>query len=213
MAFYILNPRSGAPPQSLVILLHGYGANGQDLLSLGEAWADQLRNTAFVATDAPENCEGMPDGFEGYYQWFSLRDWSIDAMRAGARKVLPWLQQFLKEQSETHNVPMEKIALVGFSQGTMMALFYGLQASPHIAGVLGYSGALLNEKLEMTADIPLCLVHGDADDVVPVAALHEAKTVLEKGGYKLETQVIPRLAHGIDPNGLQTGLTFLKTVL
>lgn len=213
MAFHILNPRSGAAPQSLVILLHGYGANGQDLLSLGEAWADHLRTTAFIATDAPEPCEAMPAGFEGYYQWFSLKDWNIDAMRAGARKALPWLTEFIKEQSDTHHVALNKIALVGFSQGTMMSLFYGLSSLTPVAGVLGYSGALLNEKSEMFGDIPICLVHGTADDVVPVSALREAKPILEKAGYKLQTHEISGLAHGIDPSGLRIGLDFLKTVL
>jgi phospholipase/carboxylesterase len=205
-------PKSGGKPQQLVILLHGLGANGQDLLGLAPLYAELLPDAVFVSPDAPYPCDMAPVGF----QWFSLQDRSYEAMIAGAQRAAPILDSFLAAQMEKYGVPAEKTALVGFSQGTMMALYVGPRYPQRLAGVLGYSGALVWEPdtdLAMLSKIPVHLIHGDADMVVDPIAWHDARRVLGTSGFTVTGEMIPGLAHNIDEAGLRSGAAFLREIL
>lgn len=199
-------------PTSMVILLHGYGANGQDLLGLGEEWKAAFPNTVFIAPDAPHACEMSPFGF----QWFSLGDWSPMSMAAGARNIAPWVNEFIDAQLKQYNVREENLVLCGFSQGTMLAIYIALRRAKKVAGLLGYSGALIctEEWNELNLQKPeICLIHGIADNVVPVAAYYHAAQMLDQYGFPFDGHVLHGLMHGINDYGLQLGRDFLKRVL
>lgn len=199
-------------PSSMVILLHGYGANGQDLLSLAADWQDDFPHTVFVAPDAPEVCEISPFG----YQWFSLGDWSPLSLDTGARGIAPWLNNFIETQLNRFHLTPDRLILAGFSQGTMMALYVALRHAPKIAGVLGYSGALLcaDEWPKLTLQKPeICLIHGVADPTVPVGAYFHAAQLLQQNAFPFEGHVLPGLMHGINEYGVDIGRKFLHRVL
>jgi phospholipase/carboxylesterase len=213
---YTHGPASGSPAKQLVILLHGVGANGRDLIDLAGHFEGVLPDAVFVSPDAPHPCDMVPPGYPDSYQWFSLLDRSPEALLSGIQQAAPWLDSFITEQIEKYGVPASKTALIGFSQGTMMSLYVGKRYPEKLAGILGYSGALLWENDTDTGTLqkmPICLIHGDADDVVPVAAYHHAKETLEQAGYNISGGITPGLAHSIDHTGLQTGQVFLKDVL
>lgn len=201
-------------PDSLVILLHGYGSNGEDLISLAFEWADQLPNTLFISPDAPFPSEMAAFG----YQWFSLMDRRDDVMLKNIQVAVPILEAFIAKCSRDYKVPYNKIALVGFSQGTMMSLYTAPRQNEALAGVLGFSGALLNGKALMDASdsfkkFPIYLAHGSSDDVVPVEMFDEAHAFLQGAGYDVKGHITPGLGHGIDHDGVSKGLNFLKKVL
>ena len=212
MTIYKHEPTSGAVPQSLVILLHGYGSNGQDLIDLAPYWAESLPHTLFLSPDAPFPCEM---GFG--YQWFSLQSWDASSMLAGAEKAAILLNTFIDDQMALYHIPAARVALVGFSQGTMMALYVAPRRKEPLAGVLGYSGALLGgEELvgaENVAHAPVYLIHGDADPVVPVSAWHHATQTLRQVGFVVEGYTTPDLVHSIDPQGVKAGEGFLENIL
>ncbi len=201
-------PAAGGRPRELVVLLHGYGADGRDLLGLAPYWSRTLPHAAFVAPDAPYPCEMSPYGF----QWFSFEDRSPEMLLAGAQAAAGLLDGFLDDQLRAHELGDDRLALVGFSQGTMMALQVAPRRKRAAAGVLGFSGALLAPDLlpqELASRPPVLLVHGDADQVVPFASLAAAKAGLEAAGIKVATRPLPGLAHGIDERGLSEGSRFL----
>jgi len=212
MKTYSHAPFMGGKPDSLVIFLHGYGSNGQDLISLAPYWERALPHTAFISPDAPFPCE---IGFG--YQWFSLSDVSLTARMEGVENAAPLLNQFIDEQITKYNLPAAKIALVGFSQGTMMSLYVAPRRSQPLAGVIGYSGALLGGEefatLPSIVKPPLLLIHGDSDPVVPVEAYHHAMASFANAGFTdLSGSVTPGLVHSIDEQGLVDGLAFLQRV-
>lgn len=215
---------------SLIVLLHGYGADGNDLIELGAQWQRLLPDAAFVAPHAPDRIPGFPAGFGGGRQWFPLDAYDPDllrrdphqtaaiyaAMRDAARPAAAMLDAFLDAELARHNLPGGRLALVGFSQGTMMALQVGLRRQPAPAAILGYSGALLGGaalKDEIRARPPVLLIHGEADDVVPVEAMHAALQALAAAGCPARFHVSPGLGHGIDSTGLQLGGAFLADSL
>ena len=205
-----LAPRLPGPPRQLVVLLHGVGADGNDLIDLAPALARSLPHAAFVAPDAPEPCDMAPFG----RQWFSLRDRGPAALLSGVQACAPVLDAFLDAELASSGLGPRQLALVGFSQGTMLALYLALRRAPALAAVLGYSGALLGaERLpaEIAAKPPVFLVHGDADEVVPVAALDAAVQGLQAAGVPVQWSVRPRLPHAIDPESLAHGAAFLAT--
>lgn len=209
---YSFGPASGGNPKSIVFLLHGYGANGRDLLGLAPEWAQTLPDTVFVSPDAPFPCEMGPMGF----QWFSLRDWSPHAMLQGVKEAEPILNNYIDETLQQYDLTPDKAALVGFSQGTMMSLYAGPRRKEKIAGILGYSGALLGS--ETLGDlsihkIPVHLVHGDMDTVVPVHAYHHAREALDSNGFPVTGSISPGLPHGIDDAGIADGRQFLAKIL
>lgn len=200
-------PKSGGAPKQLVVFLHGVGSNGDDLISLADEWAGLLPDTAFVSPNGAEAFDMAPFG----YQWFSLREYSLPFMRRGADAVLPTVQAFLDAELAAAGLGDDALALVGFSQGTMMSLHAGLRRARSCAGILGYSGALLGTD-GVTARPPVCLVHGEEDMVVPFAALPEAERQLTGVRVPVETHARPMLGHGIDGEGLRVGAAFLRRV-
>jgi phospholipase/carboxylesterase len=199
--------------RSCVVFLHGYGANGADLLGLADPLGEHLPDTLFVAPDAPESCAGAPFGF----QWFPI-PWidgsSEEESRAGMVRAVEDLNAFLDALMVDEDLLPEQVALVGFSQGTMMSLHVGPRREDELAGIVGFSGRLLEPELladEVVSRPPVLLVHGDMDDVVPPQSLPQAAEALEGAGWKeVYAHVMKGTAHGIAPDGLGVALAFLR---
>jgi phospholipase/carboxylesterase len=205
-------PASGGKPRQLVLLLHGLGADGNDLIGLAPYWAPLLPDAEFVAPHAPFPCDMAPFG----RQWFSLQDRSPATILAGVRAAAPILDAFLDQALASRGLDESQLALVGFSQGTMMSLYVGLRRAKTPAGILGYSGALVGgESLapEIRARPPVLLVHGDADEVVPPQALPMAVQTLKAARVPVDSLICPGLGHSIDEAGLRRGGQFLSDTL
>jgi len=207
-----LEPRSGAARQ-LVVFLHGYGADGNDLIEIGRAWQGLLPDAAFVSPHAPRPCGQAPVGRE----WFPLTFRNPDERWTGVNQAAPILDSFLDAELKRRNLPPTALALVGFSQGTMMALHVGLRRAVAPAGIVGYSGMLvMREHVEpdaFAAEIrsrpPVLLIHGDADELIPVQALFHAAQGLAALGIPAEWHISQGIGHGIDQDGLRQGGEFL----
>ena len=207
-----LNPRSGAARQ-LVVFLHGYGADGNDLIDIGRAWQQYLPQAAFASPHAPEPCGQAPAG----RQWFPLTMRDPGERWTGVNKAAPVLERFLDAELDRHKLPPSALALVGFSQGTMMALHVGLRRATAPAAVVGYSGLLVTppeQEIEaFAAEIrsrpPVLLVHGDRDELIPAEALFQAAQGLSALGLSAEWHLSPGVGHGIDAEGLRHGGEFL----
>src|ERR1700732_5416050 len=205
-------PASGGRPSRLVILLHGLGADGNDLIGLAPYWARLLPTAEFVSPNAPFPCDMAPYG----YQWFSSQDRSPAAVLAGVRAAAPLLDGFIDEELQKRGLDDSAAALVGFSQGTMMALYVGLRRAKPLAGILGYSGRLIAPDLlasELRSHPPVLLVHGTDDPMVPFDSLALAETALKSAGVPVETLACAGVGHSIDPEGLQRGGVFLREIL
>ncbi len=197
-------------PEKLVILLHGYGANGDDLIDLAKAWNPMLPAVDFLSPHAPDLCEISPWG----RQWFSLQNWSPESILFGLKKALPALQIYIEESLKKRNLTPRDLALVGFSQGCMLALYAGLHMPFSPACILGYSGAFFFDSIVQANIRPqVMLIHGDRDEVVPYAALDEARQNLLIFDINAEIHTSRGLAHGIDHEGLALGGTFLTKCL
>lgn len=204
-------PRSGGRPRQLVVLLHGVGADGNDLIGLAPIFQTALPDALFVSPHAPFPYDMAPVGF----QWFSIGTFAPDRRLSGVRQAAPILNAYLDKLLAEVGLADRDLVLVGFSQGTMMALHVGLRREQAIAGIIGYSGILAGaERLtdEIRSRPPVLLVHGEADPLLPVASLPEAVAALEAAGVPVEGHVRPGLGHGIDEEGLRLGLDFLKRV-
>lgn len=202
-------PKDGAKADRLVVFVHGYGANGDDLIGLAPYFQRAMPSAAFVSPNAPERVPGQPFG----HQWFGITRLDPELMAAGADSAAPILNAFLDQELERLGLDGTRLALVGFSQGTMMALHVGLRRKVQPAAILGYSGALVAaERLaaEMTVRPPIALVHGDADPMVPVSALQAAVNTLGATGLPVRWHVSRGVGHSIDPEGLQLGIGFLQ---
>ncbi|MEM8793636.1 MAG: dienelactone hydrolase family protein [Pseudomonadota bacterium] len=200
--------RSG-DTKSLVILLHGYGADGNDLFGLHQPLAEYLPDTVFRSPNAPEKCTVNPMG----YQWFPI-PWidgsSEEAMREGYLRAADKLEAYLTEAMAEEGVDEAQTVLVGFSQGTMMSLAVGPRRDAQFAGIVGFSGRLLEEELERAKSRPpVLLIHGDMDEVIPIAALPAAKEGLESAGFDVFAHVSKGTGHGIAPDGLGLALGFI----
>lgn len=210
--------RKGAPKgsaTSAVIFVHGYGANGADLLALADPLAPNLTKTAFYAPDAPDACPGVPGG----YQWFPIprMDGSSEkASQAAMLKAAEDLNGFIDQVMADEGLEPEAIALVGFSQGTMMSLHIAPRRAKPLGALVGFSGRLINpEKLadEMVSKLPVFLIHGDSDPMVPIDHLPEADEALTAAGFEFYGYVCPGLGHSIDNEGLSLALGFLQEML
>ncbi len=205
-------PASGGKPRRLVILLHGLGADGNDLIGLAPYWARLLPSAEFLSPNAPFPCDMAPDG----YQWFSSQDRSPEVVLGGVRAAAPILDAFIDEALEERGLTSSELALVGFSQGTMMSLFVGLRRAAPVAGIVGFSGRLLAPELlasELRSRPPILLVHGTEDPLVPYSSLAAAETVLKAAGVPVETVTSVGIGHSIDDQGLRRGGQFLRDVL
>jgi phospholipase/carboxylesterase len=205
-------PASGGKPRRLVILLHGLGADGNDLIGLASYWARLLPDAEFLSPNAPFPCDMAPYG----YQWFSSQDRSPEAVLGGVRAAAPILDAFIDEALEERGLGSGELALVGFSQGTMMSLFVGLRRAEPVAGIVGFSGRLLAPELvasELRSRPPILLVHGTEDPLVPYSSLAAAETTLKAAGVPVETVTSVGIGHSIDDQGLRRGGQFLKKVL
>jgi phospholipase/carboxylesterase len=208
-------PHSG-DTRSIVVFLHGYGANGADLLGLADPLAEHLPDTLFVAPDAPENCAGSPMG----YQWFPI-PWidgsSEEESMRGMEAAVEDLNAFLDALMVDEDVLPEQVVLFGFSQGTMMSLHVAPRREDPVAGIVAFSGRLLEPDLlvdEVESRMPVLLVHGDADDVVPPQSLPEAAEALQKAGFQdVYAHIMKGTGHGIAPDGLSVALAFMRDKL
>ena len=204
------DPASGGPARQLIILLHGLGADGNDLIGLAPQLGQILPDAAFVSPHAPFPCDMAPFG----HQWFSLQDLRPEAVLSGVQTAAPALNDFIDRELERHGLDDGQLALFGFSQGTMMALYVSLRRAKPCAAVVGFSGVLIGgEELaeEIVSRPPVLLVHGDADEVVPVQALPAAVAALEANKVPVTSQVRPGLGHGIDPTGLGLAVGALQS--
>jgi phospholipase/carboxylesterase len=211
-----LPPRSGKA-KHLVVFLHGYGADGNDLIEIGRAWQGLLPDAAFVSPHAPRPCGQAPMGRE----WFPLTFRNVEERWTGVNAAAPVLQAFLDAELKRNNLPGSALALVGFSQGTMMALHVGLRRAVAPAAIVGFSGMLVVPENvapeqfagEITSRPPVLLVHGDSDDLIPVQALFAAAQGLAALGIPAEWHISPGVGHGIDQEGLRQGGEFLARFL
>lgn len=205
-------PAASGRTRKLVVLLHGYGADGEDLIGLAPYFARRLPDAAFVSPHAPERCEGAPMG----RQWWGIRSFSADERLRGALRAAPLLDRFVDDELARLRLGPADLALVGFSQGTMMALHVGLRRAQPVAAILGYSGALVAPETlagEIRSRPPVLLVHGDMDDLLPVEALFEAAQGLGAAGVPAQWHISQGIGHSIAQDGLELGADFLARAL
>ncbi|MBC6444505.1 MAG: prolyl oligopeptidase family serine peptidase [Alphaproteobacteria bacterium GM202ARS2] len=209
---YTLKPKQQT--DSLVILLHGYGADGQDMLPIINHWQADLPRTLFIVPDAPFPCEVNPSG----KQWFSLQPFNLETITQQANQHKGYMAQFiedaLSQAPDGAHVPSSRLILAGFSQGGMFALHVGLTLSQPVGGIIGYSCALANlEAEEIRNKPPVLLVHGEQDDVVPYHLMQQSAGRLKENGIETTTLSRANLAHSIDQQGLTAGRKFIQQCL
>lgn len=202
-------PASGGAAKNMVVMLHGLGSDANDLISIAPEWAGELPDTLFVSPNAPFPCDMAPYGF----QWFSLQERTPEKILAGVETAMPILNAFIDQQLEKNGMTDGQLAVVGFSQGTMMALHTMPRRAKPCACVVGYSGALVDPEglkdVENLVKMPILAVHGDADDVVHPGNLERISDGFEAAGFEIEAIMRPNLAHGIDMVGLKRGGSFI----
>jgi phospholipase/carboxylesterase len=201
-------PAASGKADCLVIFCHGYGADGNDLIGLGQHWQRLMPTAAFVSPHAPERCAMSPMG----YQWFGISRLDPAEMARGVSSAAPVLEAFIDAELARLGLDASRLALVGFSQGTMMSLHVGLRRKVSPAAIVGFSGMLAGaERLpaEIVARPPVLLVHGDADEVIPVEALFASAQGLGAAGVHAAWHVSRGIGHGIAPDGLDLAGQFL----
>jgi phospholipase/carboxylesterase len=206
-------PAAGGRPRQLVVICHGLGASGADLIPFAPALSEALPQALFVAPNAPEPCD-LVSPEEGVHarQWFSLRDWRPAAMAVGARAAAPILDHFIDHTLADHDIPAENYALVGFSQGAMMTLFTGLRRLTPPRAILAYAGILLSPEtlaMEIANRAPVLLVHGERDDVISVEFSRMAADILRRETVPVDLLIEPGLGHAIDAAGVAAGMRLL----
>lgn len=209
---YRYGPKNGGAPKRLVVLLHGLGSDGRDLIGLAPYLAGAVPDALFLSPDAPYPCDMAPMG----RQWFSLREWTHDFMLQGIKQASPVLDAFLDKALKDNGLDDSSLVLGGFSQGCMMSLYTGPRRKSTLAGILGYSGALVWERDVDSSALrkpPVHLLHGDSDDVVPVQAYYSAVETLERAGFAVTGGVMKGLPHSINEAGIESGGAFLRRVL
>jgi phospholipase/carboxylesterase len=209
----LVPPASGGVPKQVVVLLHGYGSDGNDLIGLAPVWQPILPDAVFVSPNAPEMCRQLAYGF----QWFDV---SFEGDRLASRQVgvveaRPVLVEFLNDLWSQTGIAPEQTILAGFSQGAMMALHVGLSLPQRLMGIIAFSGAFLPPEgfgSDALAKPPVCLVHGDLDDVVDPEHSADADTALRLAGFEVSYHVSQGTAHGIAPDGLAYASEFIRTL-
>ena len=192
-----LAPLNG-PASHLVVLVHGYGSDGEDLIGLAEHWQDEMQGAAFIAPNGPDPLPGSPG-----YQWFPISRIDPAEMLKGVERVGPMLDRFLDEELARLQLPPEKLMLVGFSQGAMLSLHLGLRRPTPPAAIVGLSGLLPGAPPASPAPPPVFLAHGDADQVVPVQAMLMAATTLGESGVRVQWHLAHGVGHGVDPQTIK----------
>ena len=205
-------PNHEIKPTSLVVLLHGIGADGFDLVPLAEFWSSTLKKTKFYSLHAPEAYKLAPSG----RQWFDLEDRDQTRILKEIELVKPIIVNFLEKKLKKNNLSYKDIVFVGFSQGTMVALNLALTIKKEIMGVLGYSGGVIltkSGKIEICSKPNICLVHGNDDEVVPKKMMETTKEVLIQNNINTKAHLIKNMGHGINQEGLEIGQNFLVKYL
>ena len=205
-----LSPKS-KKIEKIVIFLHGYGADGSDLINIAHAWIDILPNTVFCAPNAPFICDVNPSGF----QWFKLLERNEKELEKGLSECGPYIEKFIDQKLKDNNLDIADLAVFGFSQGTMVALNHLLKRKKSCAGIIGHSGILFQEEglKNCNSNIPILLYHGKEDQVISYEYSLEAKKNLVSEGFKVDCFIQDNLEHGIDSRGVELGLEFLKRIL
>src|SRR4051812_40730195 len=198
-----LAPARGAATH-LVVLVHGYGADGQDLIGLAQHWRDLLPTVAFAAPNAPMRVPGGPG-----YQWFPISRIDPHEMQKGVEVAGPALDGYLDGELARLGLPPERLALVGFSQGTMLSLHLGLRRKVRPAAIVGFSGLLAGAPVGGEIP-PILLTHGDRDQVIPPQAMFQAANQLGLAGARVQWHLAAGMGHGIDPEGLAMAGQFLN---
>ncbi len=213
---YTQNPKSGGKPKQIIALLHGYGSNGRDLISLAPYWQEAAPDALFISPDAPFSCEMGEGANENMRQWFSLMERTPEKYLEGVNQARPILDTYLDEALDAHGLTDRELILVGFSQGTMMSLYTGLRRKGKIAGILGYSGSLIGAE-ELNEDginkPPIRLIHGESDDVVTIDKYHHAVKNLTENGFDVSGHTTPNLTHSIDGAGVESGSKFISKIV
>ncbi|MEQ9327665.1 MAG: prolyl oligopeptidase family serine peptidase [Rhodospirillales bacterium] len=201
-------PADGSAPDSVVVMLHGLGADGSDLIGLAPDFARLMPRTAFLSPDAPYACDMAPFG----RQWFSLLDRAPEVMARNVAASAPILDAYLDTVLSRFALAPSRLALLGFSQGTMMALHVAFRREMPIAGIVGFSGRLTGAETfasEAVSRPPALLIHGTDDDVVPFESLALAEAALDSAGVRVTAMACPGLGHGIDEQGMSAAADFL----
>ena len=208
-------PAASGTTGSVVIFLHGYGADGSDLMGLADPLAPNMPDTVFIAPDAPEKCMGNPMGF----QWFPI-PWidgsSEEDSARGAALAEQDINAFIDQILEQEEIEPSQLMIVGFSQGTMMALQVLPKRDEPVAGLVAFSGRLLSPDSfaeTVVSKPPVILIHGDQDDMVPPAHFHEAGEALEAAGFETYGHIMEGTGHGIANDGLSVALSFMAQKL
>jgi len=207
-------PAAGGMSNKLVVFLHGYGADGKDLIDLANPFSMAMPNATFISPDAPHPCTMSPSGRE----WFP-----IDQIPTGAIKASENLISLIQDEAKSLNLSFKDVILIGFSQGAMMSLQCLLINNQQFSAIIGYSGALREENVEAAhnqiingkhnfANTPVLLIHGEKDEVVPFQSLISSKNLLNNIGFNIQTLSRPNLGHGIDPEGISAGMELLKII-
>jgi phospholipase/carboxylesterase len=208
----VLPPRSGGPPRQLVVLLHGYGADGEDLIGLGEPLGEVLPDALFAAPNAPAPCAQNPFG----YEWFPLDfEAMVESVRLGVPTARATIVEYLEDLWSQTGLGARDTFLTGFSQGAMMALHVGLSLPEKLLGIVSFSGALVPPPgfgSGLLPQPPICLVHGDLDNVVDPRLTQQAAEALAAAGYEVSLHISPGLPHGIAPDGLNFAARFMYAV-
>jgi phospholipase/carboxylesterase len=212
-----LEPHAGGAARQLVVFLHGYGADGNDLIDIGRARQGLMPNAAFASPHAPEPCGQLPTG----RQWFPLASRNVNERWHGVNAAAPALQKFVDTELARHNLPPSALALVGFSQGTMMALHVGLRRAVAPLAIVGYSGILVMPQeaepesvaTEIKSRPPVLLIHGDRDDLIPVQTVFQSSNGLAALEVPTEWHISGGIGHGIDQEGLRHGGEFLNRAI
>jgi phospholipase/carboxylesterase len=197
-------------PKKLVIFLHGYGSNGDDLITLAHHFKQAVPDSCFISPNAPFPCAGAPFGF----QWFDLSVFQDEFLLKGLNSAVPILENFIKEQLARFSLQMKDLILIGFSQGTMMALHSAIRLDEKIAGVVGFSGGCVTSDLthELKSKPKILLIHGTDDEVVPSQRSINSVAELEKYGVDAQVELLDNLGHSIDLRSLNFATKFLQRI-
>ena len=207
----LIKPDSDKEIKNIVVLLHGYGGDGNDIAQVTLNWKRFLPNTLFVCPNAPEICSVNPSG----YQWFDLSQDNEEYIINKSKKNEIILKKFLNEIKEKFSIPNSKICLSGFSQGCMMSINVGLSSDEKFSGILGFSGKIISKKelsKRITHKPEILLIHGENDDIVSCVKSLEAKDFLERNKVSVKLEIIKNCGHHIPIEASSIGLKFIKKI-